>query len=183
MPAAMASEPTSPEIAMSCANLDNEVVDQFANAREYGWQQCQDEPSGSPIQGLKGFWISSSVRTMRGFILALISLTALTTSARADGSAYVMCVRQNAQYYGAYCFPLDAIVEAVIGVCRPKAKEFLHENPNLTSGEKAVLTEKFIDTMRSSTYREILDFRIEQKIDCGQYNNALGPEGVKGIAK
>lgn len=118
--------------------------------------------------------------TLRVYTLALLLVPVFASSARTE--QFQQCVADNTEFYGTYCFTPNDVAAATISSCRAKAQSISFMNdPVLTDGDKRDLLEKYIATVREDIVRRVLDHRIRNKIDCGQYNSLATPNDIDAV--
>lgn len=113
--------------------------------------------------------------------LGIASMLILSLISPATGdenySDFQGCVRFHAQYYGSYCFPIDEIKDAAVAHCRGQPIPSL-DNANLPDGDKAELMRSFAQIQKEAVSAVVMDWRLTNRIDCGQYNETVGPGGA-----
>lgn len=116
------------------------------------------------------------------FLLASVTAVLASTS-YAHSETYQECVVSEAKFYSMYCFSTGDIVMTVRGLCRNRDVPAITENQILSGRDKAELKEEYMKISDEIVVNVILDNRIKNKIDCGQYNNVVGPDAIDRAKK
>jgi hypothetical protein len=86
---------------------------------------------------------------------------------------YEKCIIKQTGFYAKFCYPIPDIVMAVRGVCRSTVSDSLEKKlMQLDAHSKGEIIRLYMSTMDEVIYRVAMDTRIQQKVDCGQFNDA-----------
>ena len=69
------------------------------------------------------------------------------------------------------------IVDAARASCRKHTASMFDDTP-LNDGDKLELIVQFMEVADEQIVRTVLDHRLQEKIDCGQYNPTMGPDAL-----
>lgn len=115
------------------------------------------------------------------FTVALL-LSGYTTNGYAGAKEYAQCAKTKTELYSYYCYQVSDIILAVRGTCRQKIAGIFDEE-NLRNSDKSKLIETYLTVQDEQIAALVLDGRITNKIDCGQFNSTATPDLFHSNAK
>lgn len=113
---------------------------------------------------------------MKKFVFAIaLLLSGHSTHGYAGANEYAQCAKTKTELYSYYCYQVSDIILAVRGTCRQKVAG-IFDDSNIRDSDKSKLIETYLNVQDEQIAALVLDNRITNKVNCGQFNNIATPD-------
>lgn len=113
---------------------------------------------------------------MKNIVVAIaFLLSGYSSHVFAGANEYAQCAKTKTELYSYYCYQVSDIIMAVRGTCRQQVAG-IFDDSNIKDSDKSKLIETYLNVQDEQIAAMVLDNRIINKVNCGQFNNIATPD-------